>query len=434
MRNLAQALSDKGRFGDSQLVHINDEEYALLKAMGGSGTVNPHTGLREFWKVTEPGTWGDGKGFEGVGNFGMGGGSEDGGAGSGPSSSERSEGEDKPRERFIGGDNAFQTVSNVVSLVSNPIGYAVGRLADGWEPDFSGGGRGDRASRPPRPRPDGDGHSARAQAQFDSMERRGDGDRNDFDRMNRPTLAPDATRAAPALSDDPLSASYGYRRRSAFTSQIRGRELLEYSYDSGVPEITGTYNGNTRPYHIALTEQSAQAASFADQASAMVDDLVAGLPSDLADQLSGALSLVPTADGKIAVVAGQPDSGYVEATYESTDDGLTSAMGDIRAMLDYSNATGDVAIDGGFVGRLVSHSRWGGMGSDEISSELNAVIRELNTYQVGTRPYAKAMDTKDSLERELARRRHASTAVTSAYSRDALTERVASVADRIVRT
>ena len=37
-----------GRNGDTQLAHINPQEAAMLKAMGGSGTINPYTGLREY--------------------------------------------------------------------------------------------------------------------------------------------------------------------------------------------------------------------------------------------------------------------------------------------------------------------------------------------------------------------------------------------------
>ena len=45
-------LSDtakKGRFGDTELVHVNKQERDLLKALGGSGTINPETGLREYF-------------------------------------------------------------------------------------------------------------------------------------------------------------------------------------------------------------------------------------------------------------------------------------------------------------------------------------------------------------------------------------------------
>lgn len=52
LRALAQQMEDMGRFGDSQLVHVNDEEVALLKQIG-AGTRNPHTGLLEFWYDTD---------------------------------------------------------------------------------------------------------------------------------------------------------------------------------------------------------------------------------------------------------------------------------------------------------------------------------------------------------------------------------------------
>ena len=45
-------LASKGRYGDTMLAHINPEEAALLKSMGGAGTVNPQTGLREFYGMS----------------------------------------------------------------------------------------------------------------------------------------------------------------------------------------------------------------------------------------------------------------------------------------------------------------------------------------------------------------------------------------------
>ena len=41
-------LAKSGRNGDTMLAHINEGEAAMLKSLGGSGTINPHTGLREF--------------------------------------------------------------------------------------------------------------------------------------------------------------------------------------------------------------------------------------------------------------------------------------------------------------------------------------------------------------------------------------------------
>ena len=39
-----------GRFGDTQLAHVTPEEANLLKALGGSGTINPYTGLPENFR------------------------------------------------------------------------------------------------------------------------------------------------------------------------------------------------------------------------------------------------------------------------------------------------------------------------------------------------------------------------------------------------
>jgi hypothetical protein len=44
----AQQLQSQGRGGDTILAHINPMEAEALRRMGGSGTVNPNTGLREF--------------------------------------------------------------------------------------------------------------------------------------------------------------------------------------------------------------------------------------------------------------------------------------------------------------------------------------------------------------------------------------------------
>jgi hypothetical protein len=47
-REEMQRLASLGRGGDTMLAHINPQEAALLKASGGSGTINPNTGLPEY--------------------------------------------------------------------------------------------------------------------------------------------------------------------------------------------------------------------------------------------------------------------------------------------------------------------------------------------------------------------------------------------------
>ena len=79
IKSLARKVQSKGRGRDRILAHINEDEARLLKARGGSGARNPHTGLLEFDD-------GDGDGGDGAGagdGDGGGGGAGDGGGGDG---------------------------------------------------------------------------------------------------------------------------------------------------------------------------------------------------------------------------------------------------------------------------------------------------------------------------------------------------------------
>jgi hypothetical protein len=45
----SEYLGRQGRYGDTMVAHINPREAAILQALGGKGSVNPRTGLREYW-------------------------------------------------------------------------------------------------------------------------------------------------------------------------------------------------------------------------------------------------------------------------------------------------------------------------------------------------------------------------------------------------
>ena len=65
MRKQAIALQNAGRRGDTMLAHINPREARMLKRRGGSGTINPMTGLPEFYgPFDEDNTPSDGSEFE----------------------------------------------------------------------------------------------------------------------------------------------------------------------------------------------------------------------------------------------------------------------------------------------------------------------------------------------------------------------------------
>lgn len=54
---LLEQVRKKGRNGDTILAHINPLEATMLKKMGGSGTINPKTGLPEFGLFSNPKKW-----------------------------------------------------------------------------------------------------------------------------------------------------------------------------------------------------------------------------------------------------------------------------------------------------------------------------------------------------------------------------------------
>ena len=53
LENAAEMIRRRGREGDTILAHISPEEAGILKLLGGSGTINPHTGLPEFKSIRQ---------------------------------------------------------------------------------------------------------------------------------------------------------------------------------------------------------------------------------------------------------------------------------------------------------------------------------------------------------------------------------------------
>lgn len=49
IKSLARELPKYGRYGDDMVAHISSDEARLLKSLGGSGTINPDTGLPEYF-------------------------------------------------------------------------------------------------------------------------------------------------------------------------------------------------------------------------------------------------------------------------------------------------------------------------------------------------------------------------------------------------
>jgi hypothetical protein len=65
LKSIAAMLAGKGRGGDTLLAHITPKEVGLLKEAGGAGTVNPDTGLLEFYDWSGGITGGTVGGYDG---------------------------------------------------------------------------------------------------------------------------------------------------------------------------------------------------------------------------------------------------------------------------------------------------------------------------------------------------------------------------------
>ena len=101
----AQKLQSMGRNGDTILAHINPEEAALLKRMGGSGKINPNTGLMSFGDYGSLGAEGNYGSSNYGGLYGGGNGSPSSNSGGSNTGSPGASGGDKGGGSNSGGSN-----------------------------------------------------------------------------------------------------------------------------------------------------------------------------------------------------------------------------------------------------------------------------------------------------------------------------------------
>jgi len=484
MQKIAQHMSSMGRNGDTQLIHVMPEEVALLEAIGGSGSVNPHTGLKEFFLGTDYGGLGDmidGGGPGGSGNtfdndndpdnevggiaavsnsLSGAGHANDGlnddnsrdddtdytydslvdlvdGGGKGMSGDTYGSGDfsslDKNNDGHIsrseagdglpGGidgnkDSVFTAAANVVGLVANPGAYAlnkalgagVGAIGSGL---FGGGGGNSRPSNPVTNRDGGDGG----------------GSRNSSSSSDAPTAATDAVATesgSDTTANSSLSGDFGYSSVSNFSNRLNGSRLIEYDYTDGTGRPVGTYNGNQKPFHIATSMENAEAYSRSVQGSNMIEQMLAEMPRNVLDQLKGNVSMFTTSDNKIALVAGDDSTGFIEATYDANEDGVNAAMGDVGAMLAYARDEGDFSIDAGFMGRVSSYQNYKGYATPSLYSEMNSLLLELQNYPEGSPQFNQASSALGSVRREISRRTRDGSETTIANSIDGVTDSIAS--------
>ena len=336
-----------------------------------------------------------------------------------------------------GHDSVFKTVTNVIGLVANPVAYLAGNAimagAGAVNDYFDKDGDGSMFTTDGKSIFSGDGStSTRAPITH--------GNANKSNKSKTSLTSDEDTTTEVATEDisgeaatySTVEGSFGYTGTSKFSSRLNGSQLLTYNYADGTGKPTGTYNGNEKPFHISMSEENAKAFSMSEQGSNLIDQLIADMPADIMDQLNGNISMFTTSDNKVAVVAGDPSSGFIEATYEADKDGMTSAMNDINTMLEYVKLENDASIDGGFMGRVQSYNKFKGQGTPSLQIELTSLQNEMAQYTDGSPQYKAAQSAYLAIERELARRTRSGAETTAKNSVDAVTDAVSSAAQNLI--
>ena len=124
-------VAQEGKGADTMLAHVNPREAKLLKDLGGSGDINPNTGLVQF----EDGSATDG-GAGNTGGEGFGGGGYDGSAGYGDSgmSGGSSGGNDLSQSQM----DSYSDFGNAMDSLGGTGGTNLGGTNSGWGYDGSG--------------------------------------------------------------------------------------------------------------------------------------------------------------------------------------------------------------------------------------------------------------------------------------------------------
>jgi len=527
MKAMAKALSDMGRRGDTQLVHVTKEEVELLKKIG-SGTRNPETGLLEFaptnqswvdqWNASVgeehkidtsnsnpniSGTNTDGTTYDSDPNKGdddftnnytsiltvdpatgktvgvseAANGGEAGISGRGVISDAQREANRKANpfdrdgdgsmwtetDRFgattnifgqqmnitannnsgyiwnaldadgdgsfltannnsygtnalVKGNSTFSTVANVAALVTNPVAYLGAKAInsyfdkDGDGSMFTSGGvfnnpltGGGDATGTAKPITTGGGGSSSSSSSNSSSETESSAEGAD-----------DVTTDEASTYSD-VVGDFAYNQNK-FSRRADGMRFLNYNYSGGVADVAGSYTDTVKPFQIIHSMEDAKAFAFSEEAANQIDQMMSMMPREVSDSLEGSIHTYMTKDGNIAVIVGTDDTGYVEATYAGSQDGAKNAMNDIANMLAYMEATGDTKVDGGFMGRMASAERFAGYGLSDLQAILSRINEELELYEVGSSSYRMAMERKQEVEREIARRQGDASAQTTQYS------------------
>jgi len=111
-----------------RLAYVNPQEEQMMLNQGGAGTPGPG-GIPAYWTLTEPSTWGDGAGYEGMGNFNA---SDNIGTGGNSASDEASDrrAQEARMAARAAANNAYQAPEGSASSGTNEVENAAPGILD----------------------------------------------------------------------------------------------------------------------------------------------------------------------------------------------------------------------------------------------------------------------------------------------------------------
>lgn len=483
MQNIAQSLSDMGRYGDTQLVHVNKDEVELLKQIG-SGTRNPQTGLLEFFggytsigdmfdgggpgnsgdsyssvdnssrdsdgdghiSTSESGSglqggWdGDNDdgifgGYTGLGDMvdggGMGRSGDTYGHGDFSSADANNDGHISSAEaQKVGGlrggidgnkDSTFGMVSNVVALVSNPMAYAASVALKRGAPMVNNFFDTDK---------DGSMFTSGGKAFWEDAKFKG-ADPVVTEASGGGGGQPSSSSAGSPSTNQPVAGSpvgeadtYSEVQTAELVTRPPSEKFMKYSYVDGQGKPTTTYNGGATPAHLSAADNS-ESYALAETASLSIERMISNVPVEVQDNLQGDISVEMTNDNQIALVVGDDATGFVETTYQNNGDGYQAVMKDVAEMITFASVSGDTSMDAGFSGRMRSAKRFDGYNDTLINTELAQLRNEGSYYEVGTPLHAAYEERLSELLDEVARREGDAGTKTPQYSTNGITRTIA---------
>ena len=393
LKALARQMEDMGRFGDSKLVHVNEKELRVLKNMG-AGTRNPDTGLLEFYDEDD---FADESGStEGFG---------DGGAGdqATESISRDATGEDRAEQDTE--DSEEQEEESIFSSIGNAIkssfdldkdgeigpGEVIAGVALPGIGLFNAIGDALGDSSGSQNNSDGNGDSGRDSDSEDNYKISSENDVSDVLGDLRIDTSFEQLKIAPS----------GYAETSMVGgAAVRNPGFRKYDYSTGVAssERTAPVTGiNARDMISSGAMLNQDAYNVAQRATNSISSLIAETGQDF----KGEIDVAYDRQGNLKIKLGNLTS----PSYENSEKGFASMMGDVSKAISYGVSNEDFTIDESFARRSQLFYKYQNTATEDLqglfdeittSADVALAIGDVASYNSAT---SELQDLQDELNR-----------------------------------